>query len=121
MDKNEALKYICDIPVIYNADGKISYHKLFKKALGLIEKMGIVKYDLVFYLKNNPQYIKIWDQYAQDKRGSESYYFGSENNVYSFGFKAKNSDEDVVFKVSKEPYELCADFILKDCEYISNL
>ena len=121
MIKNEALKYICNIPLIYHADGKISYRKLFTKAVKFIKEFEINRSDLVNYLKNNPSYIEIWHEYAQNKRGAEAYYLSYENNIYSFGFMAKKTSDNVVFKVSEEPYELCAEFVLKDCEYISTL
>jgi|GEM_PF-3930801 hypothetical protein len=121
MDKHGALKFICEIPIFFRKDGKITYYTLFNKASEFIKKFGLSREDFIMYLKNNPKYIEVWHEYAQDKRWTPAYYLSYENGKYSFGIKAKNSCDDKIYEISEQPYELCADFILKDCEHISSL
>jgi hypothetical protein len=68
LEKDTALEFICNIPIIWKGKGNVRLIDLFEKAGKYTMDFNIKKEDILKYLAGHEGVIEKWLQYSWDKR-----------------------------------------------------
>lgn len=112
------IEKLCQIPKKFKTENKSIYDLL--QEIGYFENSDFVSKDLLEeYLKNNPETIKEWFFYSEDKRTSQGWYIKEKNKTIAVGY-FDNINSTTQEKIFDSLNKACAAFILNEIESIKN-
>lgn len=103
--KQACIEKICNLPLALK-QGNQSMYALLKATQFEIFQQEITTNDITQYLQNHLELIETWEEYSDNKRTSDGYYYRS--NVYG-------AIAPIKFEKSfPSKTEACAEYILKE-------
>jgi hypothetical protein len=108
-------KQIIQIPSLLHASG-LSVRQLFEPALTALATPEIFRSQVSEQLRLEPELVKSWLTYSEDKRSSPSPYLTVHDTGYEVGFFDSRNH---AVKTYADPIEACVDFVHREAAWVT--
>jgi hypothetical protein len=115
MTHEAVIQRLCQIPKEFRKGGKSPIQLVAESGVDQLESVMTVS-ALADYLDHHLHLVEDWLHWSEDKRGSPSWYFTSQEKNYEVGFYPEG--ESMFFT---DRIQACAEFIVREVSHIRDI